>query len=267
MSVQKTPRTATMYHSPSSIIVRRWQLLQLCTSYVSLVGLDVLPPPGDVPFSSCFCRVCVLSSRACLGRSLSSLRALACFANRIPVVFKYLFISSFRLPAYTTWLPSVFRRAHTRLTPLSSFFFFVVWVVAHPRSFVRWLVCSLVCSLVLFFTQATGNGSALPWQSNDDIPSRKEILGKIVTYLQQRKPQARPEWIQKVPLMAKRLEDSLYRTARSFEEYKDHTTLRARLQQLAARLGTNAQQRNKVNMRYSSTPSLRVCTLVCSPAT
>lgn len=42
--------------------------------------------------------------------------------------------------------------------------------------------------------------------------------------------------------MAKRLEDSLYRNASSFKEYKDHTTLRQRLQQLAARLGTNAQQ-------------------------
>lgn len=42
--------------------------------------------------------------------------------------------------------------------------------------------------------------------------------------------------------MAKRLEDSLYRNAKSFKEYKDHATLRHRLQQLAARLGTNAQQ-------------------------
>ncbi|CAM9149654.1 unnamed protein product, partial [Ectocarpus sp. 8 AP-2014] len=90
--------------------------------------------------------------------------------------------------------------------------------------------------------QAHGTGNGLSWQSNNDIPSRKEILSKIVTYLQQRKPNARPEWIQKVPLMAKRLEDSLYRNAKSFEEYKDHATLRQRLQQLAARLGTNAQQ-------------------------
>ena len=50
--------------------------------------------------------------------------------------------------------------------------------------------------------------------------------------------------------MAKRLEDSLYRNARSFKEYKDHTTLRHRLQQLAARLGTNTQQnRAKVGQR------------------
>lgn len=52
--------------------------------------------------------------------------------------------------------------------------------------------------------------------------------------------------------MAKRLEDSLYRNARSFKEYKDHTTLRHRLQQLAARLGTNTQQnRAKVSQSES----------------
>lgn len=51
--------------------------------------------------------------------------------------------------------------------------------------------------------------------------------------------------------MAKRLEDSLYRNAKSFKEYKDHATLRHRLQQLAARLGTNAQQ-NRAKVRLQS---------------
>ncbi|KAG5186122.1 hypothetical protein JKP88DRAFT_151334, partial [Tribonema minus] len=80
------------------------------------------------------------------------------------------------------------------------------------------------------------------WQSNNDIPHRKKILSRIVVYLQQRKPNARPEWIKKVPLMAKRLEDSLYRNAATFAEYNDMNTLRARLQQLALRLGNKAQQ-------------------------
>ncbi|CAM9200709.1 unnamed protein product [Chrysoparadoxa australica] len=79
------------------------------------------------------------------------------------------------------------------------------------------------------------------WQSNDDIPHRKKILTKILAYLQQRKPNVRPEWIKKVPQMAKRLEDSLYRSAASFEDYSDMSTLRQRLQQLAVRLGTKAQ--------------------------
>lgn len=38
----------------------------------------------------------------------------------------------------------------------------------------------------------------LTWQTNVDMPQRKEILAKIVMYLQQRKPPARPEWVQKV---------------------------------------------------------------------
>lgn len=60
-------------------------------------------------------------------------------------------------------------------------------------------------------------------------------------------PQTRPQ----VPLMAKRLEDSLYRNAKSFKAYKDQSTLRHRLQQLAARLGTNAQQnRAKVSLSF-----------------
>jgi hypothetical protein len=80
------------------------------------------------------------------------------------------------------------------------------------------------------------------WQNNRDIPARKKILAKIVVYLQQRKPQARPEWLKKVPQMARRLEDSLYRNASSFAEYEDMGTLRSRLQTLALRLGNKAQQ-------------------------
>ena len=48
-------------------------------------------------------------------------------------------------------------------------------------------------------------------------------------------------------MMAKRLEESLYKNAKSFKEYKDPTTLRHRLQQVAARLGNKAlQNRAKV---------------------
>ncbi|KAG5186118.1 hypothetical protein JKP88DRAFT_151199, partial [Tribonema minus] len=75
------------------------------------------------------------------------------------------------------------------------------------------------------------------WQSDDDVPHRRKILSRIVLYLHQRRPNAHPEWVEKVPLMAKRLEDALYRDAASFAEYNDMSTLRARLQQLALRLG------------------------------
>lgn len=70
--------------------------------------------------------------------------------------------------------------------------------------------------------------------------------------------------VKKVPLMAKRLEDSLYRNARSFKEYKDHTTLRHRLQQLAARLGTNTQQ-NRAKVGQPETERLNFGSKILSP--
>jgi E1A/CREB-binding protein len=61
-----------------------------------------------------------------------------------------------------------------------------------------------------------------------------------VYLLQQRKPDAPPEWIQRLPQISKRLEDSLYRTAASFEEYIDENTLKQRLQKLATDMGKKA---------------------------
>ncbi|KAG5186127.1 hypothetical protein JKP88DRAFT_162299 [Tribonema minus] len=74
------------------------------------------------------------------------------------------------------------------------------------------------------------------WQANDDMPHRKKILSRILVYLRQHRRNVRPEWIKKVPLMAQRLEDTLYRDAASFAEYNDMNTLRTRLQALASRL-------------------------------
>ena len=45
------------------------------------------------------------------------------------------------------------------------------------------------------------------------------MIAKIVALLQQRKPNAPPEWLKKLPQMAKRLEESLYRNAGDFESY------------------------------------------------
>ncbi|CAN0508637.1 unnamed protein product, partial [Discosporangium mesarthrocarpum] len=36
------------------------------------------------------------------------------------------------------------------------------------------------------------------WQTNNDIPHRRKVLAKIVNYLQQRRPDARKEWISRV---------------------------------------------------------------------
>ena len=75
------------------------------------------------------------------------------------------------------------------------------------------------------------------WQSDRDVNERRKMIAKIVQLLQQRKPNAPQEWLNKLPQMAKRLEESLYRSAPSFEAYKDVNTLKQRLQQLAMNIG------------------------------
>ena len=63
------------------------------------------------------------------------------------------------------------------------------------------------------------------------------MITKIISLLQQRKPNAPKEWINKLPDMARRLEDSLYRMAPSRDEYNNFQTLKHRLQQLAMSMG------------------------------
>jgi len=68
------------------------------------------------------------------------------------------------------------------------------------------------------------------------------MIARIVQLLQQRKPNAPNEWLKKLPQMAKRLEESLYRSAKSFEEYNDTSTLKQRLQQLAVNIGMKTKK-------------------------
>lgn len=68
------------------------------------------------------------------------------------------------------------------------------------------------------------------------------MIAKIVHMLQQRKPNAPQEWLKKLPQMAKRLEESLYRSATSFAEYNDANTLKQRLQQLAVNIGMKTKK-------------------------
>ena len=63
-----------------------------------------------------------------------------------------------------------------------------------------------------------------------------------VHLLRQRKPNAPQEWLAKLPQMAKRLEESLYRSAPSFEAYNDINTLKQRLQQLAMNIGMKTKR-------------------------
>ena len=53
------------------------------------------------------------------------------------------------------------------------------------------------------------------------------MIQLIMDLLQKRKPDAPKEWRSKIPEMARRLEDSLYRSAKSREFYNDNQTLEA----------------------------------------
>ena len=64
-----------------------------------------------------------------------------------------------------------------------------------------------------------------------------------VHLLQLRKPNAPQDWLKKLPQMAKRLEESLYRGASSFQAYSDESTLKQRLQQLALNIGANKNKK------------------------
>lgn len=66
-----------------------------------------------------------------------------------------------------------------------------------------------------------------------------------------------PEWLSKLPQMAKQLEVSLYRNASSFEAYTDMNTLKQRLQQIAAEVSKKArdQRDDRQRDRMSSSSS------------
>ncbi|TDH68372.1 uncharacterized protein CCR75_009613 [Bremia lactucae] len=82
------------------------------------------------------------------------------------------------------------------------------------------------------------------------------MIGKIVSLLQQRKPDAPAEWIWRLPDMARRLEDSLYRTAKNRDEYGDCSSLKTRLQHLAVTMGARAQHKTVGNPRAAGAASV-----------
>nr|CCA24661.1 conserved hypothetical protein [Albugo laibachii Nc14] len=82
----------------------------------------------------------------------------------------------------------------------------------------------------------------VPWQSESDLQLRRKMIGKIISLLQARKPDAPPEWLRRLPDMARRLEDTLYRMAKNRDEYGNFTTLKSRLQHLAFTMGRRPPQ-------------------------
>ncbi|OEU17169.1 DUF906-domain-containing protein [Fragilariopsis cylindrus CCMP1102] len=96
---------------------------------------------------------------------------------------------------------------------------------------------------------ASGNGSGSGsgtsglngnWQTDRDTPHRREMIQHIVKMLKKDKTGS-PEWLSKLPQMAKQLEVSLYRNARSFDAYVDMNTLKQRLQQIAVQVSQKAR--------------------------
>ena len=82
------------------------------------------------------------------------------------------------------------------------------------------------------------------WQNpKRDHETRRSMIARIIYLLQNRKPDASETWIQKLPNMARRLEDKLYHYATSEAEYKNPDTLKQRLQRIAREMSqrTNAQ--------------------------
>jgi len=75
-----------------------------------------------------------------------------------------------------------------------------------------------------------------PWHQPSDAQFRKSMNDSIVHLLEQKKPNA-ADWRAKLPQMAAKLEENLYFSANSLEEYVDVTSLKSRLQQLAVQMG------------------------------
>lgn len=75
-----------------------------------------------------------------------------------------------------------------------------------------------------------------PWHQASDAHFRKSMNDSIVHLLEQKKPNA-ADWRAKLPQMAAKLEENLYFSANSLEEYVDVTSLKSRLQQLAVQMG------------------------------
>lgn len=74
------------------------------------------------------------------------------------------------------------------------------------------------------------------WQSDADVNVRREIIQQIHQLFRNKKPVVSTEWQQKLPDFVRRLEELLYRTAKTMDEYKNPETLEVRLSSVARRL-------------------------------
>ena len=100
-----------------------------------------------------------------------------------------------------------------------------------------------------------GNATTPAWYFQDQhLETRRSMITNIARLLQARKPNATAEWMQKLPLMSRRLEESLFRSAASFEEYRDTSTLRKRLQALAVAMALRLRHQQQAGPAPAAAP-------------
>ena len=93
------------------------------------------------------------------------------------------------------------------------------------------------------------------WYVQDlHLQERRIMITNIARLLQSRKPNATAEWTQRLPQMSRRLEESLFRSATSFEEYRDFSTVKKRLQALAIAMGLRLRQQQQAGPAPAAAP-------------
>ncbi|KAF1329179.1 Histone acetyltransferase, partial [Globisporangium splendens] len=98
---------------------------------------------------------------------------------------------------------------------------------------------------------AAAPGTRPNWHSSADQALRKEMLNHIMRVLRSQGSNAPPNWLQKLPEMAHRLEDECYRIATSREEYANTSTLQTRLKNIVR--AAQSHQRSRVTTTPNGT--------------
>jgi len=91
------------------------------------------------------------------------------------------------------------------------------------------------------------------WQSNADLPDRRKVIFSILEVIKQMRPNTNTTST-KLPHMAKSLEEHLYRSAQTKEEYLDPKTLKQRLQTIAQGLDLHRPPRPAGSQGNSMNP-------------
>lgn len=106
-------------------------------------------------------------------------------------------------------------------------------------------------SIVGTSSSGIGNTKILKrnWHQGDHTQTRSTMVDRIITLLKQRRPNATEDWHEKLPHMAKRLEEALFSQAEDLNQYSDANTLKARLQQLALSMGGKQAVRHNEQAR------------------